>query len=381
MAIVYPQYDGATNGNTTTSATNGLFYPVHLALDANDNVYVLNTNASSTAVAPATVQSQSNIVAFSSNGTPLYATPVDTTVNTNPRQVATDAVGNLFMVSNTGVTQFNTAIGSVKQNFTLPVMTGLQSIAVDGLNNFFVGVAETTTASTQNLYEYTCSSPCSTSSSYSNVTFSPTPAAGSVAGYTPTQLFIDPSRNVWASNYNASAVGTPFQLDYKIATSSYSANEGTGTLPTGAGYNGNYGVAYASSGKGWVEGATQICKMNGPGPSCGYENDALPNVSMRELAIDGNNVLWGVDNFNGTIHSYQTVTAGGNNNFYTLTPCVSTAAAACTVSSLSGPVVPQVDSTGSVWVTSGGNGGILQFIGAATPTWPALSYLKPGVMP
>jgi hypothetical protein len=135
-----------------------------------------------------------------------------------------------------------------------------------------------------------------------------------------------------------------------------------------------------NNGNGWVEGATQICKMNGATPSCGYYNDALPGASLRLLAMDGNNVFWGVDNVNGTIHSYQTVTAGGT-QFVTLTPCVSTVAAACTASSLSGPVAPQVDSTGSVWVTSAGNGGILQFLGAASPTWPVLSYLKPGVMP
>jgi hypothetical protein len=42
---------------------------------------------------------------------------------------------------------------------------------------------------------------------------------------------------------------------------------------------------------------------------------------------------------------------------------------------------PQVDSTGSVWINSPGNGQLIQIIGAAAPTWPLLADVKPGVMP
>jgi hypothetical protein len=381
LAIAYPQYDGATNGITNSSSTNGLYYPVYLTLDANDNVYVLNSNTSSAATSPA--QSQSNIVAFTSNGTPLYATAVDTTRNVKPRQIAADAVGNVFLLSDSGVTEFNAASGTATQNITIGgLSTGLTSIAVDGLNDLWVGVAETVTAGTQNLYEYTCGSPCGNSATYSNVTFPITPTAGSVAGYTPNQLFIDSSRNVWASNYNASAVGQPFQLDYKTATSSYSAAEGTGTLPTGTGYNGEQAMVVASNGKGWTEGSTEICKMNGAGPSCPYYNVAIAKTVLGLAALDGNNNMWTVDTYNGFLGSYPTTTsASGNVTYVYGAACVSTAAAACTTSSLSSPLIPQVDSTGSVWVNSPGNGGVLQFIGAATPTWPLLSLLKPGVMP
>jgi hypothetical protein len=40
-----------------------------------------------------------------------------------------------------------------------------------------------------------------------------------------------------------------------------------------------------------------------------------------------------------------------------------------------------IDSTGSLWVSSVANDGIIQVIGTAAPTWPQLSYLKPAVMP
>ena len=42
---------------------------------------------------------------------------------------------------------------------------------------------------------------------------------------------------------------------------------------------------------------------------------------------------------------------------------------------------PAIDSTGSIWVSSGGNDAVIQIIGTAAPTWPQVSYLHPAVMP
>lgn len=139
MAIVYSKFDGASNGDTSDSQTNGLYYPYSLTLDDNDNVYVLNTNGVPT--------TQSNVLAFSSSGTPLYSTAIDSTVSTAPRYIAADGVGNIFTVSGSTIAEFTAATGAAEQTITLPnSATGLQSIAIDSSNNLWVGVTETGTA-------------------------------------------------------------------------------------------------------------------------------------------------------------------------------------------------------------------------------------------
>jgi hypothetical protein len=73
-------------------------------------------------------------------------------------------------------------------------------------------------------------------------------------------------------------------------------------------------------------------------------------------------------------------------------PCISSTASICPAISnnpagLNSPRWVQADSTGSIWIANYGygslmpaNGGLVQVIGLAAPTWP-LAEQKPGVMP
>ena len=407
IAIAYLKYDTASTSTyypgaaavcTASPYTTGLCYPYNLALDYNDNVYVTNSSASTT--------TYSNILKFNSNGTPVWQTAVDL-VNTSPRGIAADALGNIFLVNNSGSTtsgtpaaivEYSASTGAVEQtiatNFIYPY-----GVAVDTSNNLWI-TSSAGGAGVTNLYEYTCSSPCGTASTYTQATFGTTAngaAAASVYAYQPA---IDQGKNIWANGYHSGAAAAPFVLPYTAAqagppaVAAYDASEVSPTpAPTGVT---NYGIAVDSSGNGWITTTTTIVPLvaSGAGTSFALATGTAVSVtgasSLRFDNMDGNNTVWTVDNSTGTAVAYSTIKSGATP--YTLKPCIAITSAACptpanstasaaSVPGLQGPRTVQVDSTGSVWVVGSTNGNVLQIIGAGAPTWPLLSDVKPGLMP
>jgi len=394
IAIAYAKYDGVTNGDTADKSTNGLFYPYHLTLDADDTAYVSNADASTT--------TQSNILAFSSNGTVQWRTAVDATVNKAPRFIAADALGNVFLVNNgstvgtnTNVIEYLASSGTVEQTISLPFQYAY-GLAVDTNNNLWVS-SSVGTAGVANLYEYTCSSPCGHNSTYTLATFG-TPATGATAASTYAyQPVIDASNNIWANGYKSASVATPFVFPYTAAqtgppaVAAYNAAEVEPSPAVASTGVTNYGLTVDSSGNGWITTTTDIFKLTASGSGSSLAISAGPAIvtsggSLRFLNIDGNNTLWTVDNNGAGSSVLGYTTTATTPTAFVLKPCVALIASTCpaisaTTLGVDGPRVAQVDSTGSIWVVSSSNGNVLQVLGAAAPTWPLLSDLKPGILP
>lgn len=392
ISIVYPQGNGATSGS------NGLLYPYHLALDANDTVYVMNANASST--------TQSNILAYSSAGTALWATAVDT-INTTPRYIAADGVGNVFMVNNgsstsstNNIVEYSATNGAVLQTIKSAVSYPW-GIAIDRSNNIWYSVA--TASSSPNLYELTYPTSGNT---YTQATFGVTPK-NPTTGQDAYAIALDPTGNVWESSYDAagtsSAASAPSVFPYTAAVASpatpaYDTAEVSAAVASGSA---NYGLVVDASGNGWIANsagsgtAGYIFKLTPSGSGSGFSisaSTAIPytaaggTASLRYLSIDGNGTVWTFDDnaSYSVIVSYNPNAASQAVIKYK--PC-SVVAGACTTSptsstnTLYGPRYGQPDSTGSLWVASSTNGTVQQLIGIAAPTWPLLAEIAPGVMP
>jgi hypothetical protein len=400
ISIVYPKYNATTNGVSTCPTTstgpytNGLCYPYSLALDSFDNVYVLNTNASTT--------TESNIVAFSSAGTPLWSTATDT-VNTMPRNITADGLGNIFMVNNgstsatENIVEYAASSGAVETTLTTAAALPW-GIAIDRSNNIWYSIAAVGAA--QNLFELTYQSP----KTYSQATFGTTPS-NSAAAEDAYAVVIDPSGNVWESAYDTAGTGaasSPSVFPYTAPVSStstpaYNTKEVTAAVGSSAtAGDANYGLVVDASGNGWITNTAGLYKLtaSGSGTTFGitagtliaYTPPSGGTASPRYVTIDGNGTLWTVDSdaSYSLILGYSTTSSSAS--FIRIKPCavVSNACVTSPTSSTNtvyGPRYGQPDSTGSLWVASSTNGTVQQVIGLAAPTWPLLSVLKPGVMP
>lgn len=365
-AISYPKGFGATSGSS-----NGLLYPYHVALDADDNAYVLNSNASS--------ETQSNVVALSHNGLPLWATAIDTSLNTAPKWLALDALGHVFITSNATsakssvIQEFDASNGNALQNIQTPV-TGLWGVAADAQNNLWYTSTLTTV---QNLHKLTYGG----GTTYTEATFPAPP----IATLTPYQISFDPSQNIYLNGYSSSSAQSFFFPNTgSAAAPAYTANLAAVTL-TGTI---NYGVVADKNGTGYaVTSGTggNVFKLTpiGSGSGTTLSKSVLladPSSSARTLSIDGNGTVWFADN-NGTtgnIYAYNT-TSGSLTGYL---PCYLASSSTQTCSSaVNGMRNVAVDSTGALWIPSSPAGTVIQVFGVAAPTVPLLSQIKPGVMP
>jgi hypothetical protein len=390
ISIVYPKYNATTNGVSTCPSsagpyTNGLCYPYSLALDSFDNVYVMNSNASNT--------TESNIVAYSSAGTPLWSTATDT-VNTSPKYIAADGLGNIFMVNNASgattenIVEYAASSGAVET--TITAAAGLPwGIAVDSSNNLWYSIAAK--GATQNLFELTYQSP----NTYSQATFGTTPnnAAAAQDAYA---VVIDPSGNVWESSYLSTGTSSPSVFPYTAAvtspaTAAYNTPEVTAAVASG---NSSYGLVVDASGNGWITNSAGLYKLTASGSGTTFSISAgtlIPytpaggTASLRYMSIDGNGTLWTVDNNTSYSLILGYSTTASSPSFIRIKPCTVASGACVTPTSSTntvyGPRYGQPDSTGSLWVASSTNGTVQQVIGLAAPTWPLLAVLKPGLMP
>ena len=144
-----------------------------IGMDANDTVYA-GTNAAS-----------SKIVGLSAYGgaTPSFAAAG---AGTTTRQIAPDALGNIWVANNaTLLTQYSATAGTITNTYTY---TGgdVYGVAVDKANNVWVGNAVATT-------------PNVTELAYPGYAINYTSTAAGT--FEPVAVFIDGNQNIWTADY------------------------------------------------------------------------------------------------------------------------------------------------------------------------------------
>lgn len=369
-------------GYGATSTGQGSTYPEYVTLDANDDVYFSNPNASSSTAG--------NVIALSSSGEKLWTSDTDKTNLTAPRDIAADASGHIWVANgssssaNAFVQEMDATSGAVIQRFP-STSTSLYGVAVDSLGNVWYGANSTVG---QNLHEL-----LRNGSSYTEATFNVPPASPLT---TLLQIRPDSNNNIWAAGYSSST-----------AQALYLPNTGTAAAPTyttGLKFatlsgTGGYGITTDAGGNAYsvsnsTSGGIFKTTVTGTGDSAVLSASSVaanPAANSRYLDTDGAGSIWYLDNTTGT-YLYQYIPSTGTTNSYypcynagtnTGTGTASETIQVCTTG-MSTKLALAVDSTGSIWVASYGNSGggrMVQILGVAAPTIPLRALGKPGVMP
>lgn len=409
MAITYQVLEFANNCSANSYGTGGnntactqTSIPYHLALDANDDVYFTNaeaTNNSSNSAAGL------NLYALTSNGTLSWVQNIissGTSSMTASRNLASDGLGDLwladslttnysFLESSGAANTSGNASGQYKTT-----NTNDQSLAVDKSNNIWVGSNNTTA----NVSEITYNSGTSTWTATSNPSFGVT--TGANAG-----TAVDANQNIWFATGTTTSPGFSILPNTgTVSSPAYtSGNFKYSTLTSSQG-NTPYGIALDGSGNAWgttsagTESIVEIVPSgSGSGltlptnPTAGYTIPQYTSgASARYAEVDGGGVVWVADYGSHGVHEFNTATKaflsepGGYQPCYAAT---TTCGAAGSTFVLGQARTLAVDSAGAVWVPSSNAsttspapaGSVLQIIGPGTPTWPLLSRGTPGTRP
>jgi hypothetical protein len=460
LAIAYP---------VPANPYTGLGFPFTVALDADDNVYVTSPENDPYVVAVsggsgvATTTRTSNsacLFGFSSNGTLLptvvpysgtpalpgvgttpgssswYCTPntAGTTASTAPTlltQLATDALGNVFITNPASSSNLSEDVAvelSKSTGFATPATFAatdtfpFKAIAIDKLNNVYLA-HQSSSSSTQSVFDVPAGSSATT---VGQGLFNGTGSANQL-GSAANWIALDSSGNLWATELadTSFSAGTIYpKLDGAVAinlnlggVTPYSAAwsgkaVGGGSTTSGQVNSDPYGIALDGSGKPWatldslLNGTTSntfavgVTPVNVSGTTLNttVQSWAITNLGLvypKWLEADGGNVLWIADvggivacTINDAASPSPTCLPvselGGFN------PCIPSAgpgSASCAYPDNSSTKGIAIDSTGSVWWTTPNStptatsNMLIQMIGTGTPTWPLLATQKPGTMP
>jgi len=403
--------------------------PQYLALDANDDVYVVSGDV------PAALTTQAGVSAMSSNGSSLWNNGYSTSFCI-PAFIATDTVGNVWVdndVSSTTVCGsttgnyfvdgFSQTTGAATTAFNSTGTISGQSlpgaVAVDQYNNVYYD--RTSSTCTSCVFKIAYSAGASTGGTYSAQTVVSNNSVFTTPGYEGEILF-DGNQNLWFSTARNSSTGTPQGLF--VAPNTNAANYSTGGVPAysvsslyyylgpGASDEGySFGLAIDSSGNAWdtaSNGATaQTMEMTTPTTGGVISGNPAPTSTATTLTgsetetkpyetqFDGLGQLWYTYySTSGEIYFVWNPlgTAGSSGIAQSnkgIVPCYAPAGATtCSGVVVYEPRSLQIDSTGSVWVAgigsntaAPGNGNVVQIIGPGNPVWPQLSYAHFGVEP
>lgn len=366
--------------------------PYDLALDANDTLYYGTSGAA-------------NLVGLSAYGT---ATPAFTagTVGTATRQIAPDALGNIW-VTNNGTTLYRYTAGSTAAPTAYSTFGDTFGVAVDKANNVWVADAVTTTPNLVQL-KYTAGSPATYAANYT---------ATAPGGFEPVEITIDANQNIWSADYYTNGNLAAVLPNLSAATSSAAptyATSGTVATPLSVAFAGSaikpLGLVIDAGGNAWygitgsnttaTAGLEEVIPsltssvLTGLIPQSLITGATLGARASQIPGIDGAGSIYLPDNQGAGalgVHVYSTATVtSSNTGGQVLSPpagylgCyLASGATTCGTGSSSAVYNPReiaIDSTGSVWagITSGG---ATQLIGLGAPTWPLLSTGKPGVAP
>jgi hypothetical protein len=409
----------------------------YTTLDINDDVYTSGL----TSVAAGGEAGAAPVIAnaLTSGGVGIWSAPATISTNTTnvcnvyagtalndpPCMAATDTLGHLWVAngqsqsSQSGVyttgylVQVNTSTGAATQ-FTVPSTSDDPlGLAVDKSNDVFFSTSNV--SSTNDLWELPQGSVSSTSPTA--VTFNGSAYQGA---HSLGSLAFDASGNLWGSHNSGSGTGYLYAANTGTfpAEAFANTNAGCDNCNSGTAVSNTEGInsepsasVIDASGNYWFTGQKGLYEIPvGGGGTTGAGSTAYTlgtsNQQMRLLSMDGAGTIFVPDNdSNGPANP---LAAGGPTElspvlriFYPAFPTQLTVSiAGCNVGTATGNTTcittnagapnnqmfyqamnVAIDSTGSMWVSSVANDGIIQVIGTAAPTWPQLSYLKPAALP
>jgi hypothetical protein len=403
LAIIY------SNGYGAVSPNPGIKYPVNLALDFQDNVYVLNWSDNENSGGHAT--SSTNIIGMKYDGTFMFSTTPDTT-DLYVLTVGTDTAGHVFTANNLASTNnvliYNTSSGALSQ--TINIGGGsfqARSVLADPFNSVYVGGGNTSTKIHQFTYDG------STFNTTANVLQLSSDTNGAFAmvmdqNYDIYELSQSGSDNVtFVQNGNSgSLTSTPtFASSGTTITSTFS-----GTTANGGGLAIHCPCLGSSTNSAYL--------FNGPttqsssAPYYGNATLITPNTTTNTIASGSSVSTLATAGVTSASPKYQYAAVDGNGWVYTVDGvyqvsgvtvydtvdgltfplykgCFVSTGTACAASGfapVNQPTGLAIDSAGDVWVTSGDQtvtstptGFLTEFIGVAAPTWPGLSMAKFGL--
>ena len=369
-------------------------YPVDLALDANDSVYVLYSATSNLFAGDATgtYNTYAAVAALSANGSQLFYGAQNTSL-LYPSQIAVSSTGRVyvtnddtFIPSNGGLFAASAGSGTLSRVVTLANASG---VAVDRSDNVWVSAANTLAPSITQF-------PGGAS----------TPGIVSQAlGFPVVGLGIDASQNVWGVGG-----GGPLLNASGVVTATVSAS--IATLPSGSStaiaqpvntYNA-FGLGINSAGTAFVPimdqlnsaifSSSQLSVWGNPTLSATNPVSA-PNVAAapHRTEVDGaGNVFWTDNEYSGLLYMYAPSSSGNTGSLISLMPCFPYPTAGglqCITTNNSNSVYTPtnlralaIDSAGDVWYAADADyGTVIETLGLAAPTWPQLSYGHPGCKP
>jgi len=401
LAIVYPSGSGANTTATacTTAGTcPGLTYPFYVALDYSDNVFVLNYDGFNSGGSNLGANTWTNIVGFGFDGTPLIATPKDTT-NKLIKMIGTDTAGHVFGANNDS-TSGNPNVkvyGTSTSAAAVATVTNTQNYALAAIADPGNNIYTASTNANVNIRKLTYSAGPSYAVS-SVTTTSPNAAIYDIAFNSREDLyFLTSAPSVYILPNTATVSGSGAQTVPTYSATGLVSTGITGAITssfgiaaTNAAYNMTSGVnAYALT----ANGATPISKSGTAGSSAlsAGSTIALPYLQTtggnagrynRYLKIDGLNNLISPDGDNGGTSGITFYDTADNLYLGTYEGCY-VASGVCGTSTSTGIPMSSsraaaIDSAGDIWVASGASANLTELIGAAAPTWPGLSMAKFG---
>ena len=384
-------------------------YPVDLALDASDSIYVLYGSAAGAS------NTYGGVFALYASGAQLFYGAHNTSI-LYPSQIALASGGRVYVTNDDPVTPANGglyATNTSNNNGTLTLQASLNyasGVAVDQTNNVWVSNASNSGASVVEFLKATINAS----------TGAAIPDYSSGALTVPVQgLAIDAGQDIWGVSPGAAPVtstnSSGVVTTTKASVSSITAvipNTGTaktpayavtGTVPikgTLSGYNG-FSVAISSSSTAFVPLYDQLNSAVSSGSAVTTTgNPSMTTSSASNVAttphrseVDGaGNVFWTDNEYTGLLWRYTPGTGTSSGSLISLLPCfpfpTSNGLQCITTNNSSSAYTPSnlralaIDSAGDVWYAAdAGYGAVIETLGLAAPTWPELSYGYPGCMP
>jgi hypothetical protein len=372
------------------------------AADINDNIYVYNNTT------PVTLFS------LSSNGATNWSTAISTSNGCGSFatrcSVSADALGNLWVVDKSGLTQVSTA-GVLGTTYVPLTTTALESAGVDVGNNVWLAVeslgSQTGASGIEELQQG--------ASAIIDVN-----VGGSPEPYACKQPIFDSAGNLWVESDNTGGTGGPGAIlmlsDTGSLTSPVFTNGGSGLgnpvfYPGGTATPGN-GIMVDPGGNLWYSAQNDLLQI----PSGGTETGGGQNYGSvtveygpiyeagveRNAAMDGDGKI--VIDATSTGAGYLSVyypnapsdgffannppTTGNTGADVYLNPCY-VASSTTTCAALAGgqstivnnPRSTTIDDSGAIWVPTQSAGFMIQVIGPGAPTWGQKSFAPKALAP